>query len=78
MGAQSSTPVSTDKFYNLINQFSNYYEDLATEIHDLTREDTAPIFPDVWKKVEPIIEGLPLVAHNKLLPAPDRCSCLWL
>lgn len=24
----------------------------------------APEFPDVWSQVEPLIEGLPLVAHN--------------
>ena len=31
------------------------------------RDDTdkAPIFPAVWKQIEPLIEGLPLVAHNK-------------
>ena len=23
------------------------------------------IFPEVWKQIEPLIEGLPLVAHNK-------------
>lgn len=55
-----------DKFYSLINPFLNYYEDWATDIHGLPREDTdsAPIFPDVWEKIEPLIEGLPLVAHN--------------
>lgn len=25
----------------------------------------APVFPDVWAQIEPMIEGLPLVAHNK-------------
>lgn len=25
----------------------------------------APIFPEVWKQIEPKIAGLPLVAHNK-------------
>lgn len=24
----------------------------------------APVFPKVWEQVEPLIEGLPLVAHN--------------
>ena len=27
--------------------------------------DNAPVFPEVWKQIEPLIEGLPLVAHNK-------------
>lgn len=26
--------------------------------------DDAPVFPFVWEKIEPLIEGLPLVAHN--------------
>ena len=56
-----------DKFYSLINPFPNCYEDWATDIHGLTRSDidSAPIFPDVWEKIEPLIKGLPLVAHNK-------------
>lgn len=35
-------------------------------MHGLTLEDVAdaPEFPDVWSQVEPLIEGLPLVAHN--------------
>ena len=49
-------------------------------MHGLTREDTedAPVFPEVWKQIEPLIEGLPLVAHNKAfdescLKAVFRC-----
>ena len=40
----------------------------------LTLEDTAdaPVFPYVWEKVAPLIEGLPLVAHN----SPFDESCL--
>ena len=36
-------------------------------VHGITYDDTvnAPIFPKVWEKIEPMIEGLPLVAHNK-------------
>ena len=35
-------------------------------VHGITQEDTecAPVFPEVWEKIEPLIEGLPLVAHN--------------
>ena len=49
-------------------------------MHGLTEEDTedAPIFPEVWKQIVPLIEGLPLVAHNKAfdescLRAAFRC-----
>ena len=56
-----------DTFYSLINPEPNYYNYWCTQVHGLTAQDTdnAPIFPDVWKQVEPLIEGLPLVAHNK-------------
>ena len=44
-----------DSFYSLIQP------------ERLCQQDTedAPIFPKVWEKIEPLIEGLPLVAHNK-------------
>ena len=69
-----------DSFYSLIQPEPNYYNYWNTQVHGLTREDTeeAPVFPEVWKKVEPLIEGLPLVAHNKsfdeaCLKAVFRC-----
>ena len=31
----------------------------------------APVFPYVWEKVAPLIEGLPLVAHNS--PFDEGC-----
>ena len=38
----------------------------------------APVFPEVWAQIAPMIEGLPLVAHNKsfdesCLKAVFRC-----
>ena len=27
--------------------------------------ENAPVFPEVWRQIEPMIAGLPLVAHNK-------------
>lgn len=63
-----------DKFYSLIKPEPEYYNYWCCQVHGLTAEDTAnaPVFPQVWKQVEPLIEGLPLVAHNK---AYDE-SCL--
>ena len=42
-------------------------------MHGLSEADTdgAPVFPDVWRKIEPLIEGLPLVAHNS--PFDEGC-----
>lgn len=57
----------TDRFYALIQPEPNYYIYSNSKIHGLTDEDTATadIFPKIWKEIEPLIEGLPLVAHNK-------------
>lgn len=59
--------VVTDRFYSLIQPEPDYYTYWCTRVHGLTQADTchAPVFPDVWRQVEPLIAGLPLVAHNK-------------
>ena len=56
-----------DTFYSLIQPEPNYYNYWCQRVHGLSRADTdtAPLFPDVWARVAPKIEGLPLVAHNK-------------
>lgn len=63
----------TDTFYSLINPEPNYYHYRCSQVHGLTREDTedAPVFPIVWRQIEPMIEGLPLVAHNR--PFDEGC-----
>jgi DNA polymerase-3 subunit epsilon len=62
-----------DNFYSLIRPLPNYYNYRCTQVHGLTNKDTdaAPCFPDVWKEIEPLIEGLPLVAHNR--PFDEGC-----
>ncbi len=69
-----------NSFYSLIQPKPNYYSYWCTKVHGITHDDTesAPSFPDVWKQIEPLIEGLPLVAHNKAfdescLKAVFRC-----
>ena len=69
-----------DEFYSLIKPEPEYYNSTCSEVNGLTKRDTAnaPIFPEVWKKIEPKIAGLPLVAHNKAfdencLKAVFRC-----
>ena len=63
-----------DSFYSLIKPEPEYYSHRCSQVHGLCREDTddAPVFPEVWKQIAPLIEGLPLVAHNK----PFDQSCL--
>ena len=62
-----------DSFYSLIQPEPNYYCYRCTQVHGLTRVDTeeAPVFPKVWAQIEPMIEGLPLVAHNS--PFDEGC-----
>ena len=62
-----------DKFYSLIQPTPNYYTYWTTEVHGLTRRDTdgQPTFPEVWAQIEPLIQDLPLVAHNR--PFDESC-----
>ena len=55
-----------DRFYSLIHPEPEYYQWFCRRVHGLGPEDTedAPVFPYVWEKIESLIEGLPLVAHN--------------
>lgn len=69
-----------ETFYSLIQPEPNYYSSRNTQVHGLTQKDsdTASVFPVVWQQIEPLIEGLPLVAHNKsfdesCLKAVFRC-----
>ena len=62
-----------DSFYSLIHPEPEYYQWFCQQVHGLGSEDTedAPVFPKVWAKIEPLIEGLPLVAHNS--PFDEGC-----
>lgn len=62
-----------DRFYSLIEPTPNYYNYWTTSIHGLTRMDTdgQPTFPEVWAQAAPLIDGLPLVAHNR--PFDEGC-----
>jgi DNA polymerase-3 subunit epsilon len=57
-----------DTFYSLIQPEPNYYAWFCQRVHGLGPEDTdnAEVFPRVWEKIAPRIEGLPLVAHNAM------------
>lgn len=62
-----------DSYYSLIHPEPDYYQYFCQQVHRLGPEDTdnAPIFPEVWKEIEPRIQGLPLVAHNS--PFDEGC-----
>ncbi len=63
-----------DRFYSLIHPEPEYYQWFCRRVHGLGPDDTdaADVFPYVWEKIEPLIQGLPLVAHNARF---DEC-CL--
>lgn len=56
----------SERFYSLIHPEPEYYNWFCQRVHGLSEKDTdgAPVFPYIWEKIEPLIEGLPLVAHN--------------
>lgn len=62
-----------DRFYSLIRPEPDYYSWFCQQVHGLGPNDTfnALIFPDVWAKVQPLVQGLPLVAHNSRFD--ERC-----
>lgn len=56
-----------DKFYSLIKPEPEYYTFRCSQVNGLCAADTenAPVFPEVWRQIVPMIAGLPFVAHNK-------------
>ena len=58
--------IIVDSLYSLIHPEPEYYQWFCQQVHGLGPEDTdsAPVFPYVWEKIAPMVEGLPLVAHN--------------
>src|SRR5574344_2664056 len=62
-----------DSFYSLIHPEPEYYQYFCQRVHGLCEADTddAPVFPYVWEKIEPMLEGLPFVAHNS--PFDEGC-----
>lgn len=55
-----------DSFYSLIHPEPEYYQWFCRRVHGLGPEDTedAPLFPEVWTRIVPLLEDCPLVAHN--------------
>lgn len=59
--------------YRLIRPRPNFYDWFTTRVHGMTEADTAaaPEFREVWDGIAPLVEGLPLVAHNS--PFDEGC-----
>ena len=65
--------IITERIYELIKPEPEWYDYWNTRVHGLTEKDTMTslTFDKVWYKIEPRIEGLPLVAHNS--PFDEGC-----
>jgi len=65
--------IITNSAYQLIRPVPNYYHYINIGVHGITAADTAdaPQFPEVWEQIDLLIDGLPLVAHNKRFD--ERC-----
>lgn len=61
------------EIYRLICPRPNFYTYWTTQVHGMCADDTAnaPEFDTVWREIAPLIEGLPLVAHNS--PFDEGC-----
>lgn len=61
------------KVYRLIRPRPNFYRYRNTQVHGLAWRDTANAeeFPAVWSDLAPVLDGLPLVAHNS--PFDEGC-----
>lgn len=55
-----------DRYYSLIHPEPEYYKWFCMNVHGLCPDDTedAPVFSRVWEDIAPMVDGLPLVAHN--------------
>ena len=65
--------IITERIYEMIKPEPEWYAYWNTRVHGLTENDTrnALTFDKVWRKIEPRIENLPLVAHNS--PFDEGC-----
>ena len=70
----------TDSYYTLIQPPENRYSYFNTQIHGLTKEDTADAadFADIWPELEKHLAGELVVAHNAKFDMGVLRACLSL
>ena len=69
--------IITEEYYTLVNPETvfDYFNVQLTGISPQTVKD-APAFPEVWKKIEPVLSGGILVAHNAVFDMGVLKKCL--
>lgn len=67
-----------DSYYTLIQPPANRYNRFNTQIHGITREDTAdaPVFDQIWQELCVHLEGRIVVAHNARFDMSVLSACL--
>ena len=67
----------TDKFYSLVNPEAHfdYFNVQLTGINEETVR-SAPVFPDIWAQIEPMMSSGLLVAHNAVFDMSVLKKCL--
>ena len=69
--------IITDEFYSLVNP-ETYFDDFNVSLTGISEETVwdAPIFPELWEEIEPIMSSGLLVAHNAVFDIGVLKKCL--
>lgn len=67
----------TDEFYSLVNPetYFDYFNVRLTGISENTVKN-APVFPEIWSRIEPMMSSGLLVAHNAVFDMSVLKKCL--
>lgn len=67
-----------DSYYTLIQPPANRYNWFNTQIHGITRQDTAdaPVFSQIWPELRRHLEGRIVAAHNARFDMGVLSACL--
>ena len=68
----------TDTFYSLINP-ETYFDYFNVQLTGISEETAgnAPVFPEVWSQIEPMMSSGLLVAHNAVFDMSVLKKCLY-
>lgn len=67
----------TEKFFSLVNP-ETYFSAFNIELTGITPQavENSPTFPELWKKIKPLMTGGILVAHNAAFDMKVLATCL--
>ena len=67
----------TDEFYSLVNP-ETYFDSFNVNLTGISAEEAgkAPAFPEIWRRIEPVMSSGLLVAHNAVFDMGVLKKCL--